>query len=204
MEDDLGSREALRREASLDKVGRPLCDEELLCRSVVGGAMLDQPIIDGLAVAGGGPSGRAWQVANATSECRLLFPFDVADEEGGDDAIDEGVTNEVPGVEVVEELDFVPTFEVGPEAFASEVEVQPELIALNGSAKAMEQMSPAAARNLMSQSAMLSLSVGLRLWSDWQSLMVNLGLSKSLRRVLKSMDQLSATIEEPVVDMLLY
>jgi len=51
----------------------------------------------------------------------------VADEEGGDDAVDEGVTDEVPGVEVVEELDFVPTFEVGPEAFASEVEVQPEL-----------------------------------------------------------------------------
>ena len=48
-----------------------------------------------------------------------------------------------------------------------------------------------------------SLSVGLRFLSDWQSLMVNLGLSKSVRRVLKSIDQLSATIEEPVVDMLL-
>jgi hypothetical protein len=33
---------------------------------------------------------------------------------------------------------------------------------------------------------------------------VNLGLSKSVRSCLKSIDQLSATIEEPVVDMLLY
>jgi hypothetical protein len=47
----------------------------------------------------------------------------VADEERGDDAVDEGVANEVPGVEVVEERHFVPAFEVGPEALASEVEV---------------------------------------------------------------------------------
>ena len=90
--------------------------------------MLDQPIIDCLAVAGGGPSGHAWQAADATSERGLLVPLDVADEEGGDDAVDVGVTNEVPGVEVVEKLDFVPDFELGPEAFASEVEVQSELI----------------------------------------------------------------------------
>jgi len=85
--------------------------------------MLDQPIIDCFAVAGGGPSEHAWQVTDATSECRLFFPLDVANEEGGDDAVDEGVTNEVSGVEVVEELDFAPAVEVGPEAFASQVEV---------------------------------------------------------------------------------
>jgi hypothetical protein len=45
---------------------------------------------------------------------------------------------------------------------------------------------------------------GLRLLSDWQSLMVNLGLSKSVRSCLKSIDQLSATIGKPVDDMLLY
>ena len=93
--------------------------------------MLGEPVVDSHAVAGGGPPGRAWQATNATSECGFLFPLDVADEEGGDDAIDEGVTNEVPGVEVIEELDFVPTFEMGPEAFAGEVEVQSELIALD-------------------------------------------------------------------------
>ena len=93
--------------------------------------MLNQPIVDRLAVASGSPPGHAGHVTDATSERRLLLPLDVTDEEGGHDAVDVGMANEVPGVEIVEELDFGPAIDIGPEAFASEVEVVSELTAWN-------------------------------------------------------------------------
>ena len=126
-EDGPSAREPLLGEARLDEESGPLGDEELLRRLVVSRAMFDKPVVHGLAVAGGAPSGHARQVTDAASQRRLLLPLDVADDEGGDDAVDEGISLEVFVVEVVEEFDLGHAVHIIPEASASELEVKAKL-----------------------------------------------------------------------------
>ena len=127
-EDGPSAREPLLGEARLDEESGPLGDEELLRRLVVSRAMFDKPVVHGLTVAGGAPSGHARQVTDAASQRRLLLPLDVADDEGGDDAVDEGILLKVFVVEVVKEYDFFVAFHVLPAARADELEVKAKLI----------------------------------------------------------------------------